>query len=222
MLCPPGLKIVTKPPPGRKFDKHNPVKLPLVVLSLHRPLVVSSCRMVAALTLVVPPSRPRIVPHSRPSNVPPHRRHCMLSSPSRPPQPSCRQCRAVTLPPSCRRRPLSRCRHRRSCCAAAAALLPPPRRRQAAADLALSRCRRRRRAAIRWLVVVLLSAVRFRHHMPSCDHHCLPPPPPPPPPLPPGRRAAAIVGVLLHVYTFVCIWAKTGEYLAGFLAFVDL
>ena len=24
------------------------------------------------------------------------------------------------------------------------------------------------------------------------------------------------VGVLLHVYTYVCIWAKTGEYLAFF------
>jgi len=31
-----------------------------------------------------------------------------------------------------------------------------------------------------------------------------------------------IVGVLLHVYTYVCIWVKTGEYLAVFLAFVDL
>jgi hypothetical protein len=27
---------------------------------------------------------------------------------------------------------------------------------------------------------------------------------------------------MIHVYTFVCIWAKTGEYLAGFLAFIDL
>jgi hypothetical protein len=31
-----------------------------------------------------------------------------------------------------------------------------------------------------------------------------------------------IVGVLLHVYTYACILAKTGEYLASFLAFVDL
>jgi hypothetical protein len=28
--------------------------------------------------------------------------------------------------------------------------------------------------------------------------------------------------LMIHVYTFVCIWAKTSEYLAGFLAFVDL
>ena len=27
--------------------------------------------------------------------------------------------------------------------------------------------------------------------------------------------------LMIHVYTYVCIWAKTGEYLAGFLAFVD-
>jgi len=31
-----------------------------------------------------------------------------------------------------------------------------------------------------------------------------------------------IVGVLLHVYTYVCIWANTGKNLAFFLAFVDL
>ena len=36
------------------------------------------------------------------------------------------------------------------------------------------------------------------------------------------QTTITIVGVLLHVYTYVCIWAKTGEYLAGFLAFVDL
>jgi hypothetical protein len=28
--------------------------------------------------------------------------------------------------------------------------------------------------------------------------------------------------LMSHVYTFVCIWAKTGDYLAFFLAFVDL
>jgi hypothetical protein len=27
---------------------------------------------------------------------------------------------------------------------------------------------------------------------------------------------------LLHVYTYACILAKTGKYLASFLAFVDL
>jgi hypothetical protein len=136
-----------------------------------RPLVVSSCRMVAALTLVVPPSRPLIVPHPRPSNVPPHRRHCTPSSPST---------AAAKLPPT------SRCRAAAKLPPTSAFALPPPpqlppppRRRQAAADLALSRCRRRR-AAVRWLVVVLLSAVRFRHRMPSCDrglaprvHFCL-------------------------------------------------
>ena len=42
------------------------VASPLVVLSLHRPLLVSSCQMVAALPLVVPLSRSLIVPHSRP------------------------------------------------------------------------------------------------------------------------------------------------------------
>ena len=36
------------------------------------------------------------------------------------------------------------------------------------------------------------------------------------------QTTITIVGVLLHVYTYVCIWAKTGEYLAVFLAFVDL
>jgi len=29
-------------------------------------------------------------------------------------------------------------------------------------------------------------------------------------------------GLAPHVHTYVCIWAKTGEYLAFFLAFVDL
>ncbi len=114
-------------------------------------------------------------------------------SPSLAPPPSCRQRRAVALPPPPltlpplphRRQATSRC--------LAAALPSPLRRRQAAADLALSRCRHRhcchRRAAVRWLVVVLLSAVRFRHCMPSCDHqrsrcwpllpiNCLAPPPP--------------------------------------------
>ncbi len=28
--------------------------------------------------------------------------------------------------------------------------------------------------------------------------------------------------LMIHEYTFVCIWAKTGEYSAGFLVFVDL
>ena len=28
--------------------------------------------------------------------------------------------------------------------------------------------------------------------------------------------------LMIHVYTYVCIWAKTGEYLVFFLAFVDL
>jgi len=36
------------------------------------------------------------------------------------------------------------------------------------------------------------------------------------------QTTITIVGVLLHVYTYVCIWAKTGEYLAVLLAFVDL
>ena len=27
---------------------------------------------------------------------------------------------------------------------------------------------------------------------------------------------------MIHMYTYVCIWAKTGEYSAVFLAFVDL
>jgi hypothetical protein len=27
---------------------------------------------------------------------------------------------------------------------------------------------------------------------------------------------------MIHVYTYACIWAKTGEYLAFFLAFVDV
>ena len=36
------------------------------------------------------------------------------------------------------------------------------------------------------------------------------------------QTTITIVGVLLHVYTYVCIWVKTGAYLAGFLAFVDL
>jgi hypothetical protein len=36
------------------------------------------------------------------------------------------------------------------------------------------------------------------------------------------QTTITIVGVLLHVYTYACIWAKTGEYLAVFLAFVDL
>ena len=36
------------------------------------------------------------------------------------------------------------------------------------------------------------------------------------------QTTITIIGVLLHVYTYVCIWAKTGEYLAVFLAFVDL
>ena len=36
------------------------------------------------------------------------------------------------------------------------------------------------------------------------------------------QTTITIVGVLLHVYTYACIWAKTGKYLAGFLVFVDL
>jgi hypothetical protein len=36
------------------------------------------------------------------------------------------------------------------------------------------------------------------------------------------QTTITIVGVLLHVYTYACILAKTGEYLAFFLAFVDL
>ncbi len=36
------------------------------------------------------------------------------------------------------------------------------------------------------------------------------------------QTTITIVRVLLHVYTYACILAKTGEYLAVFLAFVDL
>jgi hypothetical protein len=36
------------------------------------------------------------------------------------------------------------------------------------------------------------------------------------------QTTITIVGVVLHVYTYVCIWVKTGEYLAFFLGFVDL
>jgi len=98
-----------------------------------------------------------------------------------PPTSRCRAAATASPPPSCCKRPRSRCRHRRSCCTAAAALPPPSCRRPRAAAT----------AAVRWLVVALLSAVRFCHRMPSCDHqrsrcrplspiNCLPPPPPPP------------------------------------------
>jgi hypothetical protein len=146
--------------------------------------------MVAALTLVVPPSRPLIVPHSRPSNVPPHRRHCTPSSPST----TATAAAAALLPPRCRRR-------RR-----AVAKLPPT-----------SRCRAAAAAAppfVGWLLCCCPPSdfvIACRHVTIIVFHR-----------LHRCRRAAAIVGVLLHVYTFVCIWAKTGEYLAGFLAFVDL
>ncbi len=36
------------------------------------------------------------------------------------------------------------------------------------------------------------------------------------------QTTITIVGVLLHLYTYACIWAKTGKYLAIILVFVDL
>jgi hypothetical protein len=104
---------------------------------------------------------------------------------------------------------LSRCRQaaadvrfRAAATAAAAALLPPRcRRRRAVAKLPpTSRCRAAAAAAppfVGWL----LCCCPPSDFVIACRH---------------------ATGVLLHVYTFVCIWAKTGEYLAGFLAFVDL
>jgi hypothetical protein len=147
--------------------------------------------MVAALTLVVPPSRPLIVPHSPPSNVPPNRRHCTPSSPST---------AAAKLPPT------SRCRAAAKLPPTSAFALPPPPqlprccRRRAVAKLPLtSRCRAAAAAAppfVGWLLCCCPPSDVI-----ACRH---------------------ATGVLLHVYTFVCIWAKTSEYLAGFLAFVDL
>ena len=78
--------------PSRRPPVFSPrklvVALPLVILSLHRPLIISLCRMVAALTLVVPPSCPLIVPHSWPSNTPTTAAiACRLHRPPPPPPP---------------------------------------------------------------------------------------------------------------------------------------
>ena len=55
----------------------------LVVLSLHRPLVLSSCWLVVALPVLAPPSRPLVVVHRRCHQTPSHataaiehHRHC--------------------------------------------------------------------------------------------------------------------------------------------------
>ena len=136
------------------------VASPLVVLLLHRSLIVSSCRMVAALTLVVPPSRPLIVPHSRPSNAPPTaaiaRRLHHPPPPPPPPSaallnasPSCidKESSSSLLPPP---PPPTHCHCPCHCCdvvafaSAVTAAVVGPAAANATVDVALSPCRHRR------------------------------------------------------------------------------